>query len=169
MKGLDLSYLVAVRDALARQWSDTKYVALAGAPTTDASELERFRVNWLFENPANDPADPNDNAIPTFDPDSRIGWNGPYLISHSGTYTLVATGNFTGDYGDPGDKAVLDSFNGLPIVIQVPNLAGGAPPYDVRIVSAGPNEQIDIPLSVGTDALTDVQIDDDLFVSLILR
>ncbi|MEM9827983.1 MAG: hypothetical protein AAF958_15435 [Planctomycetota bacterium] len=168
--------LVAVRNAVVRQWNDTKLVPLPGplaTPATirtEASEATRFHLHWLFENPANDPADAGDDFTPTYDSTSSIGWNGPYLLSHSGRYTIDTINEFTSDYGAADDKAIFDSYTGSPIVMQVVGLAA---PYDVRIVSAGRNGKIDIDRSWSTDSLVPEgginDVVDDEYVSFILR
>lgn len=156
--------LVAIRDAMLRQRVDTKYVALTGSPDTVAEESERFQIRWLFESPV------SGVATSDFDPDSRVGWNGPYLASFTGRYQINALTNFTATYGANDDPALLDSFNGSPIVVQV---VGTTAPFDLRVVSAGPDGVLDI---APTDATTDLvpeggsqSVGDDVYVSFVLR
>ena len=152
--------LVAVRDALQQWWSDTKYVALPGTPTTVATEADRFQLRWLFENPV------TGNSIESFDPDTRIGWNGPYFVDQTGDYTVNAANGFTVDYGTDGDPAVIDSWTASPVVIQA-NDTGTY--WDVRIVSAGPDGEVDIDRLTLTDNLTPATRGDDIYVALQLR
>jgi prepilin-type N-terminal cleavage/methylation domain-containing protein len=73
-----------------------------------------------------------------FDPVTRRGWRGPYLLEATGTYPV------NDGYGTKGDPAVLDSW-GQPIVIQgAPTASDPNPPY-IRLVSAGPDGIIQTP------------------------
>ena len=157
--------LVAVRDALQQSWSDTEYVSLPGPPATTAIEVQRLQVRWLFENPV------TGDASPGFDPDTRLGWNGPYLVNWTGRYQINAVKNLTAAYGTNGDPAILDTFTGTPIVIQDVDFT--QPIRDVRIVSAGPNGVIDIsPLVATVDLASEggtQPVGDDLYVALQLR
>lgn len=159
--------LVAIRDAVVRSWTDTKYVSLpgsGGSPPTEAEETERFHIRWLFNSPV------SGVATSDFDPDSRIGWNGPYLTQFTGRYAIDDSRNLTATYGSDNDPSVLDSFTGTPIVVQV---VGASTPYDVRIVSAGPNGIVDIDPTTATSSLESEggmeAIGDDLYVSFVLR
>ena len=152
--------LVAVRDAMQQWWSDTKYVALPGTPSTVATETGRFQLRWLFENPV------TGDANESFDPDTRIGWNGPYFVEQTGDYLVDTTNGFTADYGADGDPVVIDSWTGSPVVIQA-NDTGTY--WDVRIVSAGPDGEVDIDRLALTDTLTPTDSGDDIYVALQLR
>lgn len=156
--------LVAVRDAVIRQWTDTKYVNLPGTPTSVATESQRFHLRWLFESPV------SGTAASDFDPDTRIGWNGPYVAQFTGRYEIDNSSNFTSVYGSANDPAVLDAFTGRPVVIQV---VGAASPYDVRVVSAGLDGELDIDPSNATADLEPegglVPVDDDIYISFVLR
>ena len=159
--------LVAVRDAVMRQWLDTKYVSLpgsGGSPATVASEAERFQIRWLFDSPV------SGTAVSDFDPDTRVGWNGPYLAQSTGRYAVDVTRNLAATYGSDNDPAILDSYTGTPIVIQV---VGSTSPYEVRIVSAGVDGVLDIdPMDATEDLETEggsEPVNDDIFVSFVLR
>ncbi|MEM8666806.1 MAG: type II secretion system protein [Planctomycetota bacterium] len=156
--------LVAARAAMIRQWTDTKYVTLDGSTST-ASDAERFQTRWLFNSPV------TGLSAADFDPDTRIGWNGPYLVSSTGRYAVNATTKFIADYGATGDPAIVDSFTGSPIVFQVVAGPPASPPYDIRVVSAGANGVLDIS---PTDTTAELEagtkpIGDDLYVAFILR
>ena len=88
----------------------------------------------------------------TFDPISRRGWRGPYLLSNGSrfTYLVNAERGYGTRYGEDGDPAVLDGW-GNPIVLQEPvDLAAAA--FDrrrhARLVSAGPDGVLDTPADV---------------------
>ena len=142
-----MASLKVVRDAVTQYWSDTKLVTLDGV-TTVGTEANRLSLAWLFANPVN-----GDETF-SFNPATRIGWRGPYL------------GEATGDLIAFGERTLIDAWN-HELTIQDVNSA--ATLRDVRIVSAGPNGTIDIPLATPTSALTDSDIGDDVYVSIELR
>lgn len=141
------STLVEAREAMLQYWHDTKFVALNGV-TTVATEAQRFSLAWLFLNPVT-----NSTAV-QFDPNSRSGWNGPYMAIS------------TADSAALGGPNLIDGWN-QSLVVQYVSASSSL--KDVRIVSAGPNGIIDIPLSTATSALTTSSIGDDLYVALMLR
>ena len=134
-------------DATSQYWADTKLVVLDGVTTT-ASEAERFKIEWLFRNPGS-----GDNTR-DFDANTRIGWRGPYLLASTGD-PLVSSTPF-----------MIDAWNQT-IVMQ--DVDSTATLRDVRIVSAGANGAIDIPATTATDALTTLDIGDDIYVALLLQ
>ena len=159
--------LVAIRDALTHQWVDTKYVPLddgTGTPATAAEQTERFQIRWLFDSPVSGMSNSD------FDPDTRIGWNGPYLASFTGRYSLDSASNFDATYGAANDPAILDSFTASPIVVQV---VGTTSPCDVRIVAAGADGELDISPAAATADLVpeggSEPVGDDIYVSTVLR
>jgi len=163
--------LAVIRDAIVQHWSDTKLIGFDGGATTEAAETNRFHLRWLFRNPI----DGSSMMTPTY-PEQQIGWNGPYLLAPTGTYTVDATRGFTTDYGTAGDPTVLDSFPvrvgnntqpGSPIIVQDVNPALSI--RDIRIVSAGANGVIDTPPDATTDSLTIDEVGDDIFVALQLQ
>jgi prepilin-type N-terminal cleavage/methylation domain-containing protein len=93
-----------------------------------------------------------------FDPDTKLGWRGPYLLTATGTYSA------NDDYGTEDAPAVIDAW-GNTIVIQHP--ASGDPDY-ARLVSAGPDEVLNTPqdpdapskLSCGDDIVDYLRIAD---------
>jgi type II secretory pathway pseudopilin PulG len=75
------------------------------------------------------------DSLKSFDPNTRLGWNGPYLMSSGARYGL------DDDYGTISDPAVLDGW-GRPIIIQGPKnpLLSPTPQPEaryVRLVSKG--------------------------------
>lgn len=84
-----------------------------------------------------------------FDPATRVGWRGPYLMHRGGRYSI--SGTFTADYGADDDPAMLDGW-GNPIVLQFPTRSGTDFSDEekqtyVRLISAGPDGAIDTPAS----------------------
>jgi type II secretory pathway pseudopilin PulG len=77
-------------------------------PATKSARAQKPQIRYLFVNPE------KENASNTFNPDTKLGWRGPYLMLPPGVYTV--TGTFTSDYGENGDPALLDGWN-RPIVI----------------------------------------------------
>ena len=69
---------------------------------------------------------------PDFDPNTRIGWRGPYLLSGGAHYGANDA------YGNATDPAVLDGW-GSPIVIQIPDA------QHIRIVSKGEDGVLETP------------------------
>ncbi|MCA9264686.1 MAG: type II secretion system protein [Planctomycetales bacterium] len=90
------------------------------------------QLHYLFVHPA-----PGDSRV-SFNPVTRIGWRGPYLLmGQVAEYpgkdpNTAAQRGFSATYGEPGDSAVLDAW-GNPFVIQGTSLA------DAELVSAGPD------------------------------
>lgn len=111
----------------------------------------------------------NPNPGQLYDPVTRRGWRGPYLLSpqNAPSYAVVPSHGFTSLYGQDGDPAPLDGW-GRPIVLQQPILIGGvispSDLQDARLVSAGPNGVIDTPHGVAVP--TAAQISDDLVIRL---
>ncbi len=153
--------LVAVRDAMIQYWQDTKYVD-ESLLDDDAKEEDRFRLRWLFVNP-----ETNDTTR-TFNPDTAVGWNGPYLSSVKGTLPKE----------DDDSPEILDSFvrngnpDGLPIVWQI---VENSPAYELRLISVGPDGEVRIDEStptadlVGDDDEAKAKRGDDVYVAFTLR
>ena len=141
------STLAQAREGMLQYWHDTKFIELNGL-TTVASESQRFSLTWLFLNPV------TNNTTVQFDPNSRSGWNGPYMSTATADAIAV------------GGPNLVDGWNQSLLVQYVdPN----AVLKDVRIVSPGPNGAIDIPSNTATSALTTNSIGDDVYVALMLR
>jgi hypothetical protein len=70
-----------------------------------------------------------------FDPNTRLGWRGPYLLSSGARYGV------TDVYGNADDPAVLDGW-GRSIVIQAPDAE------HIRVVSKGEDGVLDTPPAV---------------------
>lgn len=117
------------------------------------------QLHYLFEKPA---------GLPAYDPVARVGWNGPWLdVSVTTGYAVDASDGFHGDYGEDDDRAPTDGW-GNPVVIQLPSVAAGVTDEEidhVRLVSAGPNGELDTPANTLTP--TAAQKNDDLVLYLL--
>ena len=92
--------------------------------------------------------------VQSFNPQTRLGWRGPYLAGWTGTFTNSPGNSFAPYYVSPTDPAQLDGW-GNPIVLQWPaasTVSSFSPPLsqyqqiallaqNVRLVSAGPSNQ----------------------------
>jgi prepilin-type N-terminal cleavage/methylation domain-containing protein len=112
----------------------------------------------------------NEQELPTFVADLfDHADKGPYLQMSSGSYAIDAFNNFTVDYGSNGDPTVVDGW-GNPIVLQIPTTVSATEAekkLNARLVSAGPDGEIDTPLSDLTP--TDLSVtdrDDDIIYFL---
>jgi prepilin-type N-terminal cleavage/methylation domain-containing protein len=91
----------------------------------DMRELPEYMED-LFVRPA---------GAADFDPNTRLGWRGPYLLTATGTYPANDI------YGTKDAPAAIDAW-GNPIVIQHPT--SGDADY-ARLVSAGPDGVLNTP------------------------
>jgi prepilin-type N-terminal cleavage/methylation domain-containing protein len=85
------------------------------------------QLRYLFVNPK------TETTQQDFDPVTRLGWRGPYLLNTPGKYAVIGT--FTKDYGEDGDPAILDGW-ARPIVVQE-GVVNGQP--SAWLLSAGPD------------------------------
>ena len=69
------------------------------------------QLHFLFVNPF------TDDMAPTFNPVTRRGWRGPYLVDNGSRYRVQPTDGFMTMYGQAGDYAVTDAW-GRPLVVQ---------------------------------------------------
>ncbi|MEM1228571.1 MAG: hypothetical protein AAGJ40_23005 [Planctomycetota bacterium] len=168
--------MVAIRDAMIRYWTDTKYLALDNTTaardidTSDATEpdsaLNRFQIRWLFVSPV------SGVATPDYDPDTRLGWNGPYVVQRTGDYQIDIGSNFTTLYGNADGPALLNAISTAQSPIPTPLIVQAIDDgtiVDCRVVSAGDDGVIDIPNNKATTDLNETDIDDDQFVAFTLR
>jgi type II secretory pathway pseudopilin PulG len=138
------------------------------------------QLRYLFVNPdmtydSDDYNDQNKGEIL-----SVRSWKGPYLLHTGGNFDFddADADNFGVIYGEPGDPVILDAW-GHPIVLQQPTEtpAGYTDPDDilriqkmhVRLVSAGPDGELDTPpeaLRPDDTSVAGVGRDDDLVVFL---
>jgi prepilin-type N-terminal cleavage/methylation domain-containing protein len=158
----------------ARDGADTQFVGYAtGLPWPSPGEVTAGRthhpqLHYLFVSPT----DLLDYTPPTaqfYDPVSRIGWRGGWLSPTTATaYEINGVDGFTDAYGegdgregpDPDDLAPMDAW-GRPVIIQWPDPDNNGPDPDgdgvidnpdellhVRLVSAGPDRQVNTPGNV---------------------
>jgi prepilin-type N-terminal cleavage/methylation domain-containing protein len=152
-----------IRNVLANMyWDDMGELPRPGALGLGAGRQDHPQVRYLFIGPATE-----DNSV-DYDPTYRRGWRGPYLMDKGAGFP-TPDANFTDYYGESNDPAVFDAW-GNPIVIQNPGLTPTGN-EDVRIVSAGPDGELDINRGTWSTQLEDgsVDYDDDLWVAFELR
>ncbi len=179
-----LASAVEIRDAVLRFWSDCKYAYPSKDlhPDVNAND-QRIQLGHLLELPS---------TFPVFNPNLRLGWNGPYLQSDGRLYSIDDGSGFTSAYGDASQPAVRDTFanqdydldgvveSGLPFVIQEPTLSNLGlsslvheigEQREVRVVSAGPNGILEIEESRFASELESNPAlkGDDIYVSFTLR
>lgn len=138
--------------------------------------------------------------FPAFNAETQVGWRGPYVSAMPTLYRFDSTNTpgrpelhdpsgFVPNYGDglPNDPygfatdlSVRDSFrrtrpNGRPIVVQMVPVTrfGQLNHFDVRIVSAGIDGELTVPLLWENEALllseNALQIGDDIYVAFEVR
>src|SRR5262245_28284811 len=137
------------------------------------------QLHFLFVNPrqfdGSLPAAQRYLAVGDFDQQSKIGWNGPYMLQKSTTYPNPTAQRFSTDpnnpltwsdygftttFGQAGDFTVMDPW-GSPYVIIVRSLAhGSSTAYTAYVVSAGFNRKLD------TNALGATATGDDLLLPI---
>lgn len=163
------SSLQRIRDMLVDTYlDDLDNLPRPGIGAQQAGRPDHPQLAYLFINPLthlDGDATTRDHDV-TFDPISRRGWRGPYLL-HQGdgfVYSIDPGPGFGLRYGQSGDPAVLDGW-GNPIVLQEP-VVPGMSDYErrrhARLVSAGPNGVID----TDPDQLFPTDTGDDLVLFL---
>lgn len=162
-------YVEAMR--FARNAADDTAVGEAtGLPWPSPAEVAAGRANhpqlhYLFEAPTDlRDYDPSPTVEQVYDPVNRVGWRGEWLSAVTAT-PYDETGTFTDAYGEgdgrdgagDDDLAPLDGW-GSPVVIQLPDVAGGFTDEEiehVRLVSAGRDGVVDTPPNVLTPTLAE--------------
>lgn len=141
-----------LRDAVIAYHQDMKGIPLPRAIPGTAFATDSTGMPQTLQDLQLQPAafDANGNSI-AFNPVTRRGWRGPYLMQSTGAFgssaTLHSSFNPPGNpYGVAGDPAFVDAW-GNPIVLQWPSVGTGSssdPIQDlalrvlnVRLVSAG--------------------------------
>jgi len=155
----DVSMMNIKQVIMQRYYLDT----LGNFPVTKGSG--DYSLNYLFVN----------GGWGTFDPDSQVGWNGPYLQGAQVLGSDLTTGNFDSlDYTKlkfyEGNNAVMDSW-GRPFIIQVIDQDGDDKCWGLvvneakcaRLVSAGSGSGLGISKgSIDTKVIENKQNDDRL-------
>ena len=143
---------------------DNSRVTTILASAAPASQLKYIpQLQYLFVNPRqfDATATPRYAAVKDYDASTRLGWNGPYVMSKTSTYPNPSSARFPNDpndtrtwadfgfteaYGLPGDLTVADPW-GSPIVVAVVSQSHGSGTqllYTAYVVSAGPNKTLDM-------------------------
>jgi prepilin-type N-terminal cleavage/methylation domain-containing protein len=118
------------------------------------------QLHFLFVNPNqyDGAATTKYVGVPDFDPNVKIGWNGPYVLQKSSVYPNPNNVRFSSDptntgtwssygftslYGQPGDYTINDPWGSPIVTIIYQTTHGGVPLYSAYLVSAGPNRRLD--------------------------
>ncbi|MCE9608295.1 MAG: type II secretion system GspH family protein [Planctomycetia bacterium] len=161
-------------------YPDTTRASTLGTTTEQLKYLPQ--LHFLFVNPRQYDATPAVTvryaAIGDYDASTRLGWNGPYLMSKTLKYPNPEDARyptdkndtrkwkdfgFTTTFGQEGDYMVPDSW-GSPIVISIQTTPhGGVLMNTAYVVSAGPNKTLDITSNTTTGVLT---LGDDIALPL---
>jgi prepilin-type N-terminal cleavage/methylation domain-containing protein len=118
-------------------------------------------------------------AVNNYDAQTRIGWNGPYVMAKSTLYpnptlTRFATATtstttlqtwadygFTTQFGQPGDYCVMDPWGSPYVILARQTAHGGSTVFTSYIVSAGFNRQLETTTngtaSTGDDLLLPIK------------
>lgn len=131
---------------------------------TDCGETPRQIVD-LFRYP---PCLPSGAFIPYYDPRTRYGWNGPYLLRETGRFPNNFTNGYTPAYGTPNDPGILDAW-GRAVIIQHPagNWSLKTSEQYCRLISAGPDGVINTSITqLSPDINNRSHVGDDIVVYL---
>ncbi len=89
-----------------------------------AGRSAKPQLRYLFINPA------TELMGSTYNPDVKVGWNGPYLAASGALYKLDPARGFTTDYGldDPNnakkqDPTVLDGWNHPIVIVELADMS----------------------------------------------
>jgi type II secretory pathway pseudopilin PulG len=100
------------------------------------------QLRYLFVNPGTAVTDPtSETAAPSYNPFSKLGWNGPYVLGGIGTYPnpstpQVAAQGFTTEFGNSGDPCVMDGWLNPIVLVRFTDASGITHAW---LQSAGPN------------------------------
>lgn len=119
------------------------------------------QLHFLFVNPNqyDSSTTPSYVAVNDYDAQTKIGWNGPYVMQKATVYPNPSNVRFPKDpnntqtwsqygfttlYGQAGDYCLNDPW-GSPYVTQlIASTHGGSNMYSAYVVSAGPNRTLDV-------------------------
>ena len=130
------------------------------AQITGTSTTALPQLHFLFVNPNQyvSTATTQYVAVSDYDPQVRIGWNGPYVMTKSTVYpnpnnvrfssdtTNTSTWSdygFTNLYGNAGDYTINDPWGSPYVTIIRASAHGSSTLYTAFLVSAGPNRRLD--------------------------
>lgn len=140
--------------------NDATRLSVTGQISSTSNAVMRPQLHFLFVNPAaySSTASTQYAALSDYDPATRIGWNGPYVMSKTTVYPNPINQRFTGNstltgtwadygfsamYGQPGDYTVNDPW-GSPYVTIIRSMPfGSLTAFTAYLVSAGPNRTLD--------------------------
>lgn len=158
--------------------NDTLRTGSATMQNISSTQTNLPQLNFLFVNPqfASSTTGPNYVAVNTFDQQSRIGWNGPYVMQKATTYpdptarrfptdpTNTQTWSdygFTTQYGQFGDNCLMDPWGSPYVVVVRQTPHGSSTVYTSNVVSAGFNRTLETTtnglLSTGDDLLLPIK------------
>ena len=118
------------------------------------------QLHFLFVNPNSyvSTATPPYPALNDYDHQTRLGWNGPYVMTSPGKYPTPtaqrsvknpndtrtwADYGFTTSYGNAGDQTLLDPWGSPYVLVTYDYTHGAAALRSEYLVSAGPNLKLD--------------------------
>jgi type II secretory pathway pseudopilin PulG len=134
--------MTALRDAVMSYYQDMKGIQVWTDGTT--APPGTTGVPLTLKDLQVRPNDSTGTPVPLFDPFTRRGWRGPYVLQSTGSFLTTLDGSFypttpvVNPYGNPGDLAFVDGW-GNPIVLQWPQTGDtvATQALNVRLVSAG--------------------------------
>lgn len=121
-----------VQEAIVGADGKAGYLAdMRDLPRDSDVEPRHPRLKFLFVNPA------DLTTSRDFDPDSKRGWRGPYLLGTRSIYDEEDYGPAFEDYLEDEDEAVFDAWGNPMVIIQ-------SETTDMwQLVSAGPDETLE--------------------------
>jgi type II secretory pathway pseudopilin PulG len=132
--------LKALRDAVLSYYQDMKGVAVAkqSGDVGPAEMTNDTGIPYSLRNLQLPPVG-TDGKLIGYDPVTRRGWRGPYVMQSTGKFDPTVLGTTFFPYGALGDPAFVDGWAN-PIVLQWPSTSDSfvLRAQYVRLVSAGP-------------------------------
>jgi prepilin-type N-terminal cleavage/methylation domain-containing protein len=167
--------LQELRDVIANRYAQDLVSPIVSLPVPHASDTVRNaatpqatgtsttalpQLHFLFVNPNqyHTSSNPPYLAVNDYDQQTKIGWNGPYVMMKSTTYPNPTAVRFTKDpnntdtweehgftttFGQPGDFCVNDPWGSPYVIIIRATSHGGSTAYTAYLTSAGFNRRLD--------------------------
>lgn len=153
-----------LRDTLANRY----FVDMADLPRPNAADTTRLtaagnipQLHFLFFNPRSyvSTATPQYSSLNDYDASTRVGWNGPYVMTTPGRYPTVTERRFPKDpndtrtwedcgfttaYGSVGDQTLMDPWGSPYVVIFIDRAHNSVNVREFYVVSAGPDRDLDL-------------------------